>query len=120
MNKKPSSGIYIIINTALRKVYIGQSVDVHRRLEQHFQELQKGTHPNKDMQRDYCLMKDAFSARILKTCYPAQLNYYEKEYIKQYSSNDERHGYNHTKGGGKRKHKRNGRFTDLLDELTEL
>ena len=54
------AGIYIIVNTALNKVYIGQSIDVFRRINQHYQELQKGTHHNKDMQKDYNKSPSAF------------------------------------------------------------
>ena len=38
------SGIYKITNTANGKIYIGQSVDVQRRINDHQRTLAKGTH----------------------------------------------------------------------------
>ena len=117
---QPIAGIYIIINTALNKVYIGQSIDIFRRINQHYQELQKGTHHNKDMQRDYDKSPSAFQWKILQKCYLSQLNFYEKYYIKQYNSANPYYGYNHTKGGATKKRKnKDNRPTDLLDELTK-
>lgn len=112
-------GIYMIYNAGLHKVYIGQSEDIERRIEQHFKSLQKNKHSNKMMQEDYNGMSHAFQIIILKECYPSQLNYYEKEFIKYYHSDDPRYGYNLTKGGAKRKRlNKKGRYSDLLDELT--
>ena len=46
-------GIYCIKNTVNNKVYIGSSKDIIRRTFQHFRDLKKGTHINKNLQRDF-------------------------------------------------------------------
>jgi group I intron endonuclease len=46
-------GIYCITNNRNGKKYVGQSVDVSRRIHQHFSQLRKGEHPNEAMQKDF-------------------------------------------------------------------
>lgn len=49
------SGIYIIKNNHDGKVYIGQSVDIKRRINHHKRQLIKGVHKNTYLQRAYNL-----------------------------------------------------------------
>lgn len=88
-------GIYGFKNKSNGKWYIGQSVDINRRYNQH---LKKNT--NKEDSFDYILKDegiDNFDFIILKECNKDELNHYEKFYIKLYKSNI--CGYNKTKGG---------------------
>ena len=62
---KDRSGIYAIANkysysNATRKAYIGSSVDIYKRVQDHLSKLRKGSHYNKSLQQswsenDYCL-----------------------------------------------------------------
>jgi len=46
-------GIYMIINVVDKKVYIGQSLNVKKRIKRHFYELSKEIHPNAHLQRSF-------------------------------------------------------------------
>lgn len=46
-------GIYCIINHKNDKRYVGQSVNLSRRIREHFSKLRKGNHPNEAMQADF-------------------------------------------------------------------
>ena len=50
MNK---SGIYAIHCNVNNKYYIGKSVDMNHRKNQHFQALNRNCHNNKNLQFDY-------------------------------------------------------------------
>ena len=50
MTRAPS-GIYKITGPG-GKVYIGQSKNIYERRKEHWAALEKGTHPNREMQRD--------------------------------------------------------------------
>lgn len=48
----PLSGIYKITNLTNGKVYVGQSQNIFMRRKQHFTQLRRGVHENKQMQED--------------------------------------------------------------------
>ena len=77
------SGIYKITNTRTGESYIGQSVDVHKRKNQHRQELNKGTHHNYGMQRDYN-RGDRFNFDVVE--FTPYLDEREKFYIKYFDT----------------------------------
>lgn len=52
-NKKSLSGVYILRNERTGKIYIGSSADIIGRFYQHFNDLEKNRHTNKDLQKDY-------------------------------------------------------------------
>lgn len=112
------TGIYKIINTSNGKIYIGQSKDIEQRIEQHSRALEKGTHENKFMQKDYNIFSSAFVFEVVEECPLSLLNEAEKRWIAYYRSNNPLYGYNQNGGGGYKKRKRNGRPTCLLDDLT--
>lgn len=88
-------GIYGFKNKINEKWYIGQSVDINRRYNQHLNEKNP-----KEKSFDYALKNEGienFDFIILKECDKEELNQYEKYYIKLYHSNID--GYNKTKGG---------------------
>ena len=46
-------GVYIIVNLDNRKVYVGSTRNILRRLKEHEAKLRKGKHDVKRMQKDY-------------------------------------------------------------------
>lgn len=94
------SGIYIIKNVKSNKVYIGQSVDLHRRIIHHMRNLEKGTHKNTYLQRSYNRDgKDAFCIEIIEYCDVDKLDERERYWISRYNSNMRDNGYNIESGG---------------------
>lgn len=91
-------GIYVLENTTTGKQYVGQSVDVNKRKQQHFNAMQKGKHHNQYIQRDYN-MGHNFSFGIIEYCDISSLNQREKYWIDRL--NTYYNGYNLTGGGGK-------------------
>lgn len=63
------SGIYIIQNTNDGKVYIGQSVNINRRLKDHIRLLKLGKHKNTYLQRAYdkLVIVDTLQTYIMST-----------------------------------------------------
>ena len=94
-------GIYIIKNDINEKVYIGQSINIHKRIQEHFwkSECSKDVSYNSALHsaiRKYG--KEHFYYEILEECDAALLDEREKEYIKQYNSISP-NGYNILSGG---------------------
>lgn len=94
------SGIYKIHNTISEKSYIGQSVDIKRRLIKHRNELSKGTHQNIHLQNAWNKYgADSFLFEIIEKCSIDDLDEREIFYIDQLKTNDRRYGYNIFSGG---------------------
>ena len=74
------SGIYFIKNKHTGQLYIGQSVDIHKRWKSHISSLKKGTHSCYKLQDDWILYGggDAFEFGILRECTNEELDYYEQ------------------------------------------
>ena len=94
-------GIYIIKNDINDKVYIGQSINIHKRIQEHFwkSECSKDISYNSALHsaiRKYG--KEHFYYEILEECDVSLLDEREKEYIKQYNSISP-NGYNILSGG---------------------
>lgn len=47
------AGVYKIINTTNNKMYIGQSINIERRWEEHKEELKNNKHHSYKLQSDY-------------------------------------------------------------------
>ena len=92
-------GIYMIQNLVNQKVYIGQSVDIYSRWDEHICALRGGYHANKHLQRSWNKHKEYnFEFSIVEKCDENKLD--EKE-IYWITENDSYYnGYNQTKGGG--------------------
>lgn len=100
-------GIYLLTNLITHKVYIGQSVDIHRRWQEH----KRSSMPNKyahKSERDqkapiHLAMRkygvDNFELKVLEECSKELLDEREKYWIKYYHSNNKKYGYNITDGG---------------------
>lgn len=73
-------GIYSILNKVNHKIYIGQSLDIEKRLKQHM-----SNSSNLDLKKDieqFGINKFEFS--ILKKCNANKLDTFEKKYIKYF------------------------------------
>ena len=88
-------GIYCIINNKNGKRYVGQSVDISRRIRQHFSELRKGEHPNEALQKDFNEDWHFFQVIYLEVNVPQhKLGLREKYWIDYYHTRDPKFGYN--------------------------
>ena len=69
------SGIYCIENKINNKKYIGQSIDIDRRWQEHKNELNRNAHANQYLQNAWNKY-DAFNFDfyIIKACKPFYLN----------------------------------------------
>lgn len=91
-------GIYIIKNSINNLVYIGQSINIEARKQQHFYLLKRNIHYIQELQNLYNKYgKEIFSFSILEKCTKNKLDDKEKKYIALYDSYE--HGYNRTRGG---------------------
>jgi len=85
-------GIYKIENKITHQVYIGQSLDINRRIKQHLH--------SKDTPIDFLIQKygaNNFAFEIVEECAQNELNEKEKYWIDYYNSYED--GYNKTRGG---------------------
>lgn len=87
-------GIYAIINLIDNKIYIGQSIRVNIRLNQHRVDLNCGR-GQAHLQRAYIKYgPKAFLCVVLLTCLEDELNHWEKYFITKYDTLDDKFGYN--------------------------
>lgn len=95
------SGIYKIENKINGKVYIGQSVDVYRRLKKHIWEIGSNNNVLYKAFRKYGI--ENFTYELIEECDIDKLDEREIYYIKKYNSYIEAensNGYNLNIGGG--------------------
>jgi group I intron endonuclease len=80
------SGIYRIMNTVTRMVYIGKTSDnIRTRISNHKGLLKKGKHPNKLLQRDWNEYGEkTFTVKVLRKISNGKIEVVEKEIITQY------------------------------------
>lgn len=113
-------GIYKITNTINGKCYIGQSVNIHKRWNNH---MSAYNNPNAN-EYDYYLYRsmrkhgiENFNFEVLEECKVEDLNDREKFWISKFDSY--RNGYNSTTGGDSASHpmKITPRMLDEIDEL---
>lgn len=74
-------GIYIIEDKQTGSIYIGQSIDIARRISQHKRELENNIHSNTRLQNIFNKRRDALGWYILLTCEPEQLTANEQQAI---------------------------------------
>ena len=93
---KLKSGIYKITNVLNKKIYIGQSLDLYRRITHgYMQKLPNGNCHNKLLQRDWNIYgKDYFNFEIQELCEKNELASKEDYWIKYYKSYNNLYGYN--------------------------
>lgn len=100
-------GIYLIRNNVNNKIYIGQSVNIKRRLQEHIRAAQPQKYKSKSLRDSntpihLAMQKygvDQFSALVLEQCKREFLNDREKYWISLLQSNNKEIGYNLTEGG---------------------
>lgn len=89
------TGVYQILNTKNNKCYIGQSLDIQKRLEEHYSMLNSliYNHHSAKLQEDWDKYGDeAFVASIVEECPEHLLEEREKYWIAFYNSAED--GYN--------------------------
>lgn len=87
-------GIYRITNTVNGKCYVGQSINIEKRLRQH----KKGIDSNEHLQNSFKKYgMDKFEFEVIEECAISELNNRERYWIAHFKAFDE--GYNSTLGG---------------------
>lgn len=98
------SGIYCIKSILTNKIYIGQSVYLKRRLQNHKKCLQKGNHGNEILQRHYTKYgEEDLVFEIIEFCSVEMLDEKERFWISFYNSLNRKNGFNMESGGNKGK-----------------
>lgn len=77
-----ASGVYAILNLIDGKRYIGSSVRVGKRLENHLSQLRKGCHVNTYLQNSWDKYgEQSFTFLLLEECLPVELLELEQKYL---------------------------------------
>lgn len=93
-----TSGIYAIKNLTDGKTYIGRSVNIEKRWNEHKWQLDSNRHINRHLQGAWN-RGDKFDFSILEECENGLLNEREIYWIAYYNTTDSTHGYNLCEGG---------------------
>lgn len=108
---KEDSGIYLIINAVNGKKYVGQSISVKRRKNEHLRSLKSGTHYNSYFQNSFNKYgADAFIFKVLEYCSKDSLTDRESYWIDTFNSADKSCGYNLMKVGHSVVHSKESRL----------
>ena len=95
MKKEKISGIYRIWNTESNKCYIGASIHIYTRWNQHRSALKKDVHRNEHLQNTWNAYGDEkFNFDILERCSIELLEVCEQCWIDRYKASDREYGYN--------------------------
>jgi group I intron endonuclease len=77
-------GVYVICCEPTGKDYVGASVNVVKRIREHFYRLEKDVHRNRRLQSTYNEYgKDSFSSKVMLFCDPTNLELYGKQTIEK-------------------------------------
>lgn len=81
-----TTGIYVIMNTASDRCYVGSAVNIARRRGQHFIQLGRGVHCNQHLQRAWNKHgRKSFTFDTVLSCYKEYLLWFEQCAINGYS-----------------------------------
>ena len=113
-NFTQTPGIYVWTNTLNGKVYVGQAVNVCRRVQQELYNLRRGNFHNDHMQRAWDKYgEDAFIVGQVMECEVYELNDAEAAWGEHFDALNPEHGYN-IRGYG------NGKMADeTIDKIRE-
>ncbi len=96
------SGIYCIENIKNEKKYIGQAVNLKRRIEAHLYRLRGGYEDCGNLQKSWDKYKEeSFKFYVLEECLIEELDNREKFWIEKLNSHTSKNGYNISFGGQK-------------------
>lgn len=88
------AGVYQIYNTETGKRYIGSSINVERRLKEHYRNLKKHKHCNQHLQNAWNKYEEYLIFEPLEYCEPDECLKLEQQYIDYYNSANRENGYN--------------------------
>lgn len=90
-----SSGVYQIRCKRSRKVYIGKSLNMRKRRNQHLSLLRSNNHYNNHLQAAFNLYGEkSFSFKVIELCDESELEEKEQLWITNKKASDNRYGYN--------------------------
>jgi group I intron endonuclease len=92
------TGIYLITNEKNGKIYVGQALNIEKRIKQHVIDSKN----KRKISVDKAIFKygwTTFSWKVLKECNPMDLDTFEQFFIRVYCSWKAKIGYNRTLGG---------------------
>ena len=94
------SGIYAIVNSADGRLYVGQSTDMSRRVQDHTWALKTGRHFNKRLQAAYTAVGgEWFEFKVLEATSVEMLDLRERAWIAYFGGPDGGKLYNFESGG---------------------
>lgn len=71
LSQKPVQGVYMIMNFAEKKAYVGETKDIKNRLKVHRNMLSRGYHYSRKLQADWDrLGEGGFEFMVMETNYP--------------------------------------------------
>lgn len=88
------SGVYQIYNTCTGKRYIGSSINIERRLKEHYRNLKNHKHCNQHLQNAWNKYEEYLVFEPLEYCEPDQCLKLEQQYMDYYDAANREHGYN--------------------------
>lgn len=98
MSHSNNIGIYYIKNKINGMMYIGQSIDIHRRKQTHLSHLRSNSHVNTYLQNSFNYYgESSFEFGVLKFCDKTELDDLEVKFMQEYDTKNK--GYNICDGG---------------------
>lgn len=94
-----NAGIYIIFCVSNNKYYVGQAINIEKRIKAHINKLKANTHHSPYLQNTFNTYgENVFNFEVVEYCNIDELDSKEQHYIKMYNSLNP-NGFNCTIGG---------------------